>query len=600
MKSVVLFSFIPWRIMFKLLGKTVAVLWPMLLVGWLLLLGVTWWYAPEWEAVTESTEMAALPEDSPSFQGERRFKEAFPGESTGSTIVLVASRADAELQAEDKRFIKDVLVPRVRDTEPGEGGRNVTHIRSFADQGSGALLVSRDKHATLVVMELATQFLDSRNAPLVAKIEELVATLRDEGEAPEGLEVAVTGSATAGRDMQRAEAQSAHAVEIWTVGVVVVLLMLMYRAPFVALIPLLTVFISVQIALHVLAMLAEAEVFTVFRDVRVFINVLAYGAGVDYCMFLIARYQEERNGGADPATAVATAVGQVGGAITASAATVIGGIAMLAFARFGKIHDAGITIPLALVIVLCAALAFTASLLRLAGRWVFWPRSETPAARAADARRSRLRVLGGHWMPDVWEAMGRPLLRWPGFVWLASVAIMAPFAVVAVVRYDDQNFNPISELPDSAPSVAGLHVVEEHFPLGMLGPVTVLLQNDEVDFGDEKGSELVSDLTGQLREQKDELDIVDVRGVTRPLGITPAAKKAVAGLPRGIEGVQAAIQQLNSLSQPLFGESTPVNPRPQTPTPLAFPSVESIIHGQAVRHYVSQAPAGRATPPAST
>src|SRR5205085_5697461 len=113
------------------------------------------------------------------------------------------------------------------------------------------------------------------------------------------------------------------------------------------------------------------------------------GAGVDYCLFLIARYREERGGGAAPGQAVATAIAQVGGAITASAATVIGGIAMLSFARFGKIHAAGVTIPLALFIVLCAALTFSGALLRLVGRWAFWPQSDaepseaTPRSQAA-------------------------------------------------------------------------------------------------------------------------------------------------------------------------------------------------------------------------
>src|SRR5207302_1523187 len=107
----------------------------------------------------------------------------------------------------------------------------------------------------------------------------------------------------------------------------------------------------------------------------VFITVLAYGAGVDYCLFLIARYREELEGGAAPREAVGAAIAHVGHAITASAATVICGIAMLAFGRFGKVHQAGLVIPFALLITLAAALTFSPALLRLTGRWAFWPQA---------------------------------------------------------------------------------------------------------------------------------------------------------------------------------------------------------------------------------
>src|SRR4029077_5952908 len=111
------------------------------------------------------------------------------------------------------------------------------------------------------------------------------------------------------------------------------------------------------------------------------ITILAYGAGVDYCLFLTARYKEELDRGAKPGDAVAGAIGGVGAALTASAATVMCGIAMMMFAQFGKFREAGFAIPLSLLVVLVATLSFSPSLLRLAGRWAFWPYRPQPAVR---------------------------------------------------------------------------------------------------------------------------------------------------------------------------------------------------------------------------
>ena len=73
-------------------------------------------------------------------------------------------------------------------------------------------------------------------------------------------------------------------------------------------------------------------------------------------------------------------IGHVGPALTASAATVMGGIGMMVFAKFGKFHDAGIAVTLGLSVSLCVVLTFTTSLLRLAGRWAFWPKKFAAAA----------------------------------------------------------------------------------------------------------------------------------------------------------------------------------------------------------------------------
>jgi RND superfamily putative drug exporter len=554
--------------MFPLLGNTVTRLWPLLLGAWLLLLVVGWRLAPAWEEVTQGGDVSFLPGDSPSRRGQELFKKAFPDEYADSSVVLVVSREEdaTGLRDQDKKFIAQILTPALKKMAeeegspaaqdagsgagvaggdiPSEGNRPastalgqpvIARIRAPEDPGVGALLLSRDKRAALVLVELTTPFLDRRNWATVEKIEGLVATLRREKAVPPGLEIAITGSATAGRDVGRAELKSAHDVEVWTIVVVVALLLLTYRAPLVALIPLATVYVAVQVALQLLALLAQAQALTPSRDLRIFITVLAYGAGVDYCVFLIARYREELDAGADVREALARAIGRAGGPVTASAATVICGIGMLAFARFGKIREAGLVIPFSLVLVLGAALTFAPALLRWAGRWVFWPQGLTERATAGHDRgrptRFPGRLLRRNLLPDVWDRIGPALLRRPGLIWFTAVAVMTPFAVVAVLWYREVNYDPLSGLPESAPSVAGARALERHFSPGVLGPVTVLLQNDQVDFGSEQGIGLIRELTERLEAERSSLGIADLRSVARPLGTSEAAQEALPRLP---------------------------------------------------------------------
>ena len=97
---------------------------------------------------------------------------------------------------------------------------------------------------------------------------------------------------------------------------------------------------------------AKAGYIQLFEGIQIYITILTYGAGIDYCLFFTARYREELEAGITPADAVAKAIGEVTPAIAASAGTVIIGIGMMTFAQFGKFHEAGYAVPFSIFLVL--------------------------------------------------------------------------------------------------------------------------------------------------------------------------------------------------------------------------------------------------------
>jgi len=538
--------------LFRILGQVVRRAWLLLLAAWGLLLLATWLIAPPWSEVAQDRQFTFLPKDTPSRQAEKVYAEAFPDDRLTSNIVLVLYRTGMEKGQlkPDCKFIVDVLYPRLLQMAEADGGlasqpapsdeplfgddsassappkkprRSImAQIRTPNAPGAGAFLVSPDGQALLVVIELTTEFLSNENWPTITKIENFLGQLRQQGKIPPGIDVALTGSAVTGRDYTQAELQSVRATGFLTVILVVGLLLLIYRAPLLALIPLATVFLAVQIALNLLALLGQNGYLNLFQGLQIYITILAYGAGVDYCIFLTSRYKEELDQGASPAEAVARAVSGVGAALTASAATVICGIGMMYFARFGKFQVAGIAIPFTLLLVLLATLTFSPSLLRLVGRWAFWPQPQ----QATGARAPAPKRMGGWFqageLERIWDRVGQLLLRKAGRVWLVSVGLMLPFGIIAGLFYNLLSYDLIRDLPASAPSVAATQVLEQHFPAGILGPTTVFLVDPQVDFSGPQGQALIKDVTDRLSAQKDKLRLADIRTLTAPLGITKA------------------------------------------------------------------------------
>jgi RND superfamily putative drug exporter len=555
--------------MFHYLGQFVRRAWFLILGGWVLLFVGTRLAAPPWNEVAQDREFAFLPENCPSRRAEKVFEKAFPNDHLASNIALVIYRTDGRPSDLDRerQFISDVVEPGLRTIADEEGGLAseappseeplfpgdeapaappkprsiIARIRTPNAPGAGTLLVSPDGQAMLVLVELTTEFLSTENWPITEKVQGLIQDIRQHGQMPPGVDIALTGSAVIGRDHTLARLQSAHATELLTVVLVIALLLLLYRAPLLAIIPLATVYLAIQVSVNTLALMAGAGWITLFQGIQIYITILAYGAGVDYCLFLIARFEEELDYGAEPAEAVANAIGGVGAALAASAATVICGIGMMMFAQFGKFREAGFAIPLGLILVLCATLTFSPSLLRLAGRWAFWPRRIGTATSAATARLFGFRTDLLH---EIWEQVGRGLIRRPGAVWLGTAAVMAPFAILAGVLYGHLSYDLIGDLPESATSVAGTRVLREQFPAGITGPVTILLVNPDMNFGSPKGRAVVQQLTDGLRERKQELGLGDVRSLTAPLGITEAAAHPYIGVEVSDEARNGAMDRM--------------------------------------------------------
>lgn len=519
--------------MFKSVGRfATAHAWK-ICAAWLLLGILLSRIAPSWDSTAQDDDINFLPGYCAGVRGHNLLKEAFPQDVFASRLLFAIERPDRVLSDDDFALARTLVgdLERLRAEAPD---LQIGKILSCRDPLIGDRLTSPDRHCTLIQISLGTPYLALQTRLTVDRADDVVRErLAKVADAPI---IKVTGPAGIGRDLTRASAESLEGTTLATIALVVVVLLFVYRAPLLALIPLVTIAVSVWVALQLMALLTLIPGVHLVHVSKVFSIVILYGAGTDYCLFLISRYREELERGLEPTKALCNGVGAVGSSLAASAGTVICGLGMMGFAEFAKVRCAGPAIALSLTIALLASLTLTPALLQILGRAVFWPRRLSGRdTQVPISQRQTVPLLDLEPRNGFWEWVSRGVVARPMLVWGTAVLLLAPLAILGLRV--TPNYRAIGELHPSADSVQGLAVVQKHFSAGEIGPLTVLLVSPN-DWNTPRGKEVIAHLSRGFKHLG---NVGEVRSLTQPLGVplaTPEPAVARSGAAGFLDGLR--------------------------------------------------------------
>jgi RND superfamily putative drug exporter len=311
------------------------------------------------------------------------------------------------------------------------------------------------------------------------------------------------------------------------------------------LIPLLTIALSVVVSMKVLALLTKVPglSFQVINITQVFLIVVLFGAGTDYCLFLIARYREELARGRPRVEALREAIIQVGAALVASAGTVIVGLGMLYFSSFAKIRYTGPAIALSLTVALIAALTLAPILLSWLRGAIFWPFKAPHHVQGADPEAESLEQTR---MSGFWLRIADLVVNYPLSILAVCLAGLLPLAVIGAQT--KANYSQLADLDPDRPSVIGASVIRQYFAVGELSPTTALVQNSRIDFRSPEGRAQVAEVSRRLLAIP---VVAEVRSLSQPLG-----------KPLSSDRDQSFLQQLADRALRVAADSRYVSTRP--------------------------------------
>ena len=459
------------------------------IVAWLGLATAVGLGSPNLTKLAAEGQTKLLGQASESRRASELVQRAWPDQAYESTAVLALHRP-AGLTDSDRAF----AVSLARRFESADRPGDVLRVLGPTSRPELAeRLVSQDKTVSLLIVPLDSSHVAPSAHKAIAWLQSKADELRRQTPEVAGLELRWTGDSVIGRDYMAQVQASLDRAAVATIVLLLIVLLLVYRSFFLAMVPLVTIGTSLIIARGLLAWLSTAG-WEISSLVELFLVAILFGTGTDFCLFISWRFAEHFNP-ENPAGVMKQTLNRSFMPLLTSAGTIIIGLMLMGTTKFKLFSTTGPSVALGLALSLIATLTLTPALLVLLAR--FRPRSfqqfMTPSS--------------GMWDRIGRAAMARPLRSW-------GLTLLALLPLAALGSQSRFVMDLLSEMPRSTASGENLRLVASKFDAGMMAPLTVVLESDS-DLRRSEGLTLIDDVSRLLSHQR---RLTEVRSATQPLG----------------------------------------------------------------------------------
>jgi len=415
------------------------------LVVWILLVGLGSSFGSHLSSVERNNQASFLPKDAPSSivaADERHF----PGGSSLPAVVVAASHH--RLTSKELAALA-ALRARLDHALPSGVGR------------PGPIVVAKDHQAAFFTVPYA----ESLGSSAISR--DLDALQHQLASAEPAVQTGITGPAAFLAGEIHVFSHIDRTLLLVTILVVAVILILVYRSPFLWLLPLLSAGLGISLTMGILYGLGKAGLVVNGMNFGI-LTVLLFGAGTDYALLLIARYREELHHRADHREALQEALRRVAPPILTSGGTVVLALLCLTLAEESDVSALGPVCAIGIVVALGAMLTLLPALLSLLGPKVFWPRVPLEAGATEPSSNSLQRQ-------SAWARVASAVTTRPLRIGIGGVVLL----LVLIGGISDLHAGDVHNqgLLGHVEAVSAERLLSAHFPAGSGAPAVVLVRN---------------------------------------------------------------------------------------------------------------------------
>jgi RND superfamily putative drug exporter len=376
-----------------------------------------------------------------------------PPANAPDTYVLVTSSTTATTDqsfAEAVRTIDAAVVKALGSDLAAEP------FTGYDAQEQAASLVSGDGHTTLLPVPVA-----DRTDDIVRDLRSVAA--RHSGD---GFTVQVAGQATLQADFTKIAEEDLRKGESIGILAALIVLVVVFAAIVAALLPVIMAIFAITVALGLVSIIGQLVNFNLF--VENMVTMIGLAVGIDYSLFIVSRYREERKKGFAKLEAIGAAGATANRAVFFSGMTVVLallGMLIIPTTIFRALAGGAILVTLASI---AASMTLLPAFLALLGDRVNWPRL-SKRARTDSQHDPR----GGFW-----DRVTRGVMTRPVVFLVASIAILGGLGSFYFQLHRGTSQN-VSQLPAGFESKNAFLTLQREFNAGgATDPVKIIVTGD--------------------------------------------------------------------------------------------------------------------------
>lgn len=318
-----------------------------------------------------------------------------------------------------------------------------------------------------------------------------------------GLELNITGPAGIAADTVSLFKNADLVLMFSTIGLILVLLMIIYRSPLVV------AGLVYAVTDRVLGLGGDNGWFIVDSQATSIMMILLFAVLTDYSLFVLSRFRQELRHHESKFEAMARAFEPVLKPILFSGVTLLAAMLVLFLADFIPYNNFAPVFSIAIVFIALGGITLIPAIFALAGRRAFWPFIPKVEENAETPEKV-----------GFWAKVGRMVTKRPGIT--AGVILILMVAASFNIGSMKFSFNQLDSFPEDIDSRIGYEKLADQFPEGDLAPANIVLTSDEKIDVDEDLINQINDLRaaieaeGGIEEITPELD-EDMVGSDREL-----------------------------------------------------------------------------------
>jgi uncharacterized membrane protein YdfJ with MMPL/SSD domain len=294
-------------------------------------------------------------------------------------------------------------------------------------------LVSKDGRTALIQLDLGRA-----SDGYVEELVETVGSLDEEA----GYEVAATGERIVDLDLETTAEQDLIRGEVLGLTAALVVLLFVFGSLVASLVPLVVAIVSIVVALGLATLVGQAWELSFF--VVNMLVMMGLAVGVDYSLFVVSRFREERSAGRDQLGAIARAGATSSRAVFFSGLTVVIALIGMFVVPQTIFRSLGVGAIVVVLVSVAATLTLVPALISLLGD-----------------RIDSLRIPIGRRSGAVWSRIAQAVMRRPVASLVASVALLVALAVP--YAWVQAGSSGVSTLPDSFASKRAFELLDSEF-----------------------------------------------------------------------------------------------------------------------------------------